>query len=64
VGGVTRAIWLNARGLGARNDTRHRHQKVDVVKISYFGCIHGCVVPHNLPTAEVLEGLEIAQTLI
>ena len=51
VGGAVRPFGVDARGFGARDHLGCGDKKVDVVEISHFGCIHRCMIAHNVPTA-------------
>ena len=51
VGSTARSIRLHPGGFGTRHHLRCGDQKIDIVEISDFWCIHGHMVLHNAPTA-------------
>src|SRR6266498_1590148 len=49
--GATWLIRLDARRFATRDHPWCGHEKVDVIEIRDFGCIHRRMIPHNPSTA-------------
>ena len=49
--GTARSVWLDARCFGTRDHARRSDEKIDVIEIGHFGCIHSRMIPHCSPTA-------------
>ena len=51
MGSTAGGVRLHACGFRTAEDGRGGHQKIDVVQVGHFRCVHSPTIPHNEATA-------------